>query len=272
MSTPKVAFITGAARGLGRAHALRLAAAGMDIVAVDVCGDIPGIPYPLATDADMAETITGVEATGRRALAVRADVRDSAAIDQAAKDAVAEFGRIDVVVANAGVFAAAHVWETSDEMWRTVLDINLTGAWHTARATVPHLLERGSGSIVFVASIAGIKGIENLGAYAASKHGVVGLMRTLALELAPTHIRVNAVCPSNVGTHILHNESTYKLFRPDGERDDASLREAFATVNKLPVPWIDADDVAAAVAWLASDEARFVTGIVLPVDAGALLH
>jgi (+)-trans-carveol dehydrogenase len=272
MSTGKVAFVTGAARGQGRAFALRLAAAGMDIVAVDLCEDIPGIPYPMATDADLDQAVAGVEAAGRRALAVRADVRDAAALDGAVDKAVAAFGGIDVVVANAGVFAAAHVWETSDEMWDAVLGINLTGAWRTAQATAPRLRERRAGSIVFVSSIAGVKGIEHLGAYAASKHGLVGLMRTLAVELAPDHIRVNAVCPSNVGTDILHNEATYELFRPGGERDEASLREAFTTVNKMPIPWIEPEDVSDAVAWLVSDEARYVTGVVLPVDAGALLH
>lgn len=271
MSRP-VAFITGAARGQGRAFATRLASAGMDIAVVDICADIAGVPYALATEADLAETVAGVEAAGGRALPLIADVRDPAAIEAAAAATVEHLGGIDVVVANAGVFAAAKVWETDPQMWRAVLEVNVSGAWHTARATVPHLRERGAGSVVFVSSIAGIKGIEHLGAYAASKHGVIGLMRTLAVELAPEHIRVNAVCPSNVGTDILHNESTYQLFRPEGERDEASLREAFATVNKIPIPWIEPDDVAEAVAWLVSDQARFVTGVVLPVDAGALLH
>ncbi len=272
MSERKVAFITGAARGQGRAFAERLAADGMDIVAVDICDDIGGVSYPLATPDDLALTEAAVKAAGRRVLTVRADVRESAAMKETAERAVAELGSIDVVVANAGVFAAAHAWDTSEEVWSAVIGSNLTGAWHTARATVPYMLEQGSGSLVFVSSIAGVKGIEHLGAYAASKHGVVGLMRTLAVELAPHHIRANAVCPSNVGTLILHNESMYRLFRPDGERDDESLREAFASVNKMPVPWIEPDDVAGAVAWLVSDEARFVTGAVLPVDAGALLH
>lgn len=268
----RVAFITGAARGQGRAHAMRLASAGMDIAAIDICADLPEVPYALATQQDLADTVAGIESLGRRVLPIRADVRDASAMDKAARDTVSTLGSIDVVIANAGIFAAAHTWETSTVTWQTVLDINLTGAWHTARATVPHLLRGERGSMVFVASIAGVKGIENLGAYAASKHGVVGLMRTLAIELAPHHIRVNAVCPTNVGTGIIHNESTYSLFLPDGERDDASLHDAFATVNKLPVPWIDAEDVADAVAWLVSDSARFVTGTVLPIDAGALLH
>ena len=157
-------------------------------------------------------------------------------------------------------------------MWEAVLGVNLTGAWNTARATVPLLLRQG-GAMVFVASIAGLKGIENLAAYAASKHGVIGLTRTLASELAPRGVRVNAVCPTNVGTDILHNEATYRLFAPgDNALNEQSLHRAFAGVNKIPVPWIDPDDVAEAVAWLLSDAARFVTGAALPVDAGALLH
>ena len=272
MSGSRVALITGAARGQGRAHALRLAAAGLDIAAIDLCSDLPEIPYPLATADDLAATVAAVEASGRRALGLRADVRDGPALEQAVAEAAGTLGGIDVVVANAGVFAAALAWETDPAVWETLLAVNLTGAWNTARAAVPYLLESGGGAMVFVASIAGLKGIEHLGAYAASKHGVIGLMRTLALELAPHRVRVNAVCPTNVGTGILHNEHTYSLFLPDGERDEASLREAFGAVNTIPVPWIEPEDVAAAVAWLVSDEARFVTGAVLPVDAGALLH
>ena len=268
----KVAFVTGAARGQGRAFALRLATAGMDVAVVDACRDVEGVPYPMATEGDLAQTVAQIERAGARALPVRADVRDAAALEAAADETVEAFGGIDVVVANAGVFAAAKSWETDPQVWQAVLGVNLTGAWQTARATVPRLRERGAGSLIFVSSIAGVKGIEHLGAYAASKHGVVGLMRTLAVELAPEGIRVNAVCPSNVGTDIIHNESTYQLFRPDGERDEEALREAFTTVNKIPIPWIEPEDVADAVAWLASDEARYVTGIVLPVDAGALLH
>ena len=268
----RVAFITGAARGQGRAFALKLAEAGMDIATVDICADIEGVAYDLATESDLAETVAGVEAAGGRALPLVADVRDPQAIDDAARRTAEELGGIDVVIANAGVFAAAKSWETDDAMYHAVIDVNLNGAWHTALSTVPWLRERGAGSLVFVSSIAGVKGIDHLSAYAASKHGVLGLMRTLAVELAPESIRVNAVCPSNVGTDILHNESMYQLFRPGGERDEASLREAFATVNKIPIPWVEPEDVAEAVAWLVSDQARFVTGVVLPVDAGALLH
>jgi SDR family mycofactocin-dependent oxidoreductase len=270
---PRVALITGAGRGQGRAHALRLARAGYDLILVDLCSDIPGIAYPLATPADLEETAAAVAAAGSRAVARRADVRQHEELAAAVAAGVDALGGLDAVVANAGVFAAAPAWDTSPQAWEAVLGVNLTGAWNTARVAVPLLLARGGGAMVFVASIAGLKGIANLGAYAASKHGVVGLMRTLAAELAPRGVRVNAVCPTNVGTDLLHNEPMYRLFVPDeARRDDETLRAAFATVNRLPVPWVEAEDVAAAVAWLLSDEARFVTGVALPVDAGAMLH
>jgi len=266
----RVALVTGAARGQGRAHVARLAADGADVIALDICADLPGVPYPLADRADLEATVAAV--SGVRARAVVADVRDGAALGAALDEAVAGFGRLDIVVCNAGVFAAAKAWETDPAMWETMLGVNLTGAWNTARAAVPHLLEQEAGTIVFTASIAALKGIDNLAAYAASKHGVVGLMRTLAIELAPHGIRVNAVCPTNVDTPIIHNDHTARLFVPDGDPNPADVEEALRSVNRMPVPWIDPGDVAAAVAWLVSDQARYVTGAVLPVDAGALLH
>ncbi len=266
----RVALVTGAARGQGRAHVARLAADGADVIALDICADLPGVPYPLADREELEATVAAV--TGVRALPVVADVRDQEALGGAIDEAVSKLGRLDIVVSNAGVFAAAKAWETDPAVWETMLAVNLTGAWHTARAAVPHLLEHDAGAIVFTASIAGLKGIDNLAAYAASKHGVVGLMRTLAIELAPHGIRVNAVCPTNVDTPIIHNDHTARLFIPDGEPDPEDLEAALRSVNRMPVPWIDPSDVAAAVAWLVSDEARYVTGAVVPVDAGALLH
>lgn len=269
---PKVALVTGAARGQGRAEACRLARDGYDLLLVDLCADIPGIPYPLARPEDLAETARLVADAGRRVEARRADVRDAAALETAVAEGAAALGGLDAVVANAGVFAAAPVAETDPGTWQAILDTNLGGAWNTARAALPLLLE-GGGAMVFVASIAGLKGIENLGAYAAAKHGVIGLMRTLAIEMAPRGVRVNAVCPTNVGTDLLHNEAIYRLFVPnDPHRDDAALRTAFQMVNRMPVPWIEPEDVAEAVSWLLSDAARFVTGTALAVDAGALLH
>jgi SDR family mycofactocin-dependent oxidoreductase len=270
---PRAALVTGAARGQGRAEALRLARDGYDLLLVDLCADIAGIPYPLARPEDLAETARLAARAGRRVEARRADVRDAAGLAAAVADGAGALGGLDAVVANAGVFAAAPVAETVSETWQALLDTNLSGAWNTARAALPILFERGAGAIVFVASIAGLKGIENLGAYAAAKHGVIGLMRTLAIEMAPRRIRVNAVCPTNVGTDLLHNEAMYRLFVPGDPRpDDDALRAAFQTVNRMPVPWIEPEDVAEAVAWLLSDAARFVTGTALAVDAGALLN
>lgn len=242
-------------------------------MAVDLCADIPEIPYPMATAADLAVTIDAIAAKGRRALALQADVRDPASLAQAVEAGTATLGGLDIVVANAGAFAAAKAWETPQGVWEALLAVNLTGAWNTARTTIPHLMARGSGAIVFVGSIAAVKGIDNLSAYAASKHGVIGLMRTLAIELAPYNIRVNAVCPTNVNTQILHNDAMYRLFAPDpAVRDEEGLQRAFSSINTMPVPWIEPEDVAEAVVWLTSQAARFVTGAVLPVDAGALLH
>jgi SDR family mycofactocin-dependent oxidoreductase len=269
----RVALVTGAGRGQGRAEALRLARVGYDLILVDLCADIPAIAYPMATAEDLEETAATAAAAGSRVVARRADVRQHEDLSAAVAAGVDALGGLDAVVANAGVFAAAPAWETTPEAWEAVLGVNLTGAWNTARVTVPLLLARGAGAMVFVASIAGLKGIENLGAYGASKHGVVGLMRALAADLAPRGVRVNAVCPTNVATPLLHHEEMYRLFSPedDGADQDGLLR-AFASVNKIPVPWVEAEDVAAAVAWLLSDDARFVTGAALPVDAGAMLH
>ena len=269
----KVALVTGAARGQGRAHALHLAEMGADLALVDVCSDVPGVPYPLASPEDLEATAAAAEALGRRVLAFRADVRDPSAMEAAASETAASLGGIDVVVANAGVFAAARAEDTPPETWEALLSVNLTGAWVTARTVIPHLRARGGGALVFIASVAALKGIEHLAAYGAAKHGVLGLMKSLAIELAPAGIRVNAVCPTNVDTTILHNPHTYALFAPEtADPHPERLAEAFESVNTMPVPWIAADDVAAAVGWLVSDAARFVTGIALPVDAGALLR
>ena len=269
----EVALITGAARGQGRAHALHLAELGADLALIDICADVPGVPYPLATPEDLEATAAAAAGLGNRVLTFRADVRDVDAMEAAAAEAAASLGGIDIVVANAGVFAAARAEDTAPEAWEALLSVNLTGAWVTARAAIPHLRARGGGAIVFIASVAALKGIEHLAAYGAAKHGVVGLTRTLAIELAPARIRVNAVCPTNVDTTILHNPHTYALFAPEtADPHPERLAEAFGSVNTMPVPWIAADDVAAAVGWLVSDAARFVTGIALPVDAGALLR
>jgi SDR family mycofactocin-dependent oxidoreductase len=269
----KVAFITGAARGQGRSHAVRLAREGADVIALDVAADIESVKriYPGATEADLAETVAQVEALDRRIVATKADVRDFDAVKAALDRGVAELGHVDVVCANAGIFLfgePAH--EVSEGDWRDVLDINLTGVWQTCKAAIPHLIEQGTGgSIVITSSTAGLKGTPYVAPYTASKHAVVGLMRTLALELAPHRVRVNTVHPTGVATPMILNEPTYRLLVPGVEhptRDQAAA--VFATTNALPVPWVEPEDVANAVLFLASDEARYVTGTELRVDAG----
>jgi (+)-trans-carveol dehydrogenase/(-)-trans-carveol dehydrogenase len=269
----KVAFITGAARGQGRSHAIRLAQEGADIIAVDICQDIPTIPYAGATEADLAETVKDIEALDRRIIAVKADVRDYPALKKADDDGVAELGRLDIVSANAGVGAGPHpAWEIDEATWQTMMDINLTGVWHTAKAAIPHLIAGKGGSIILTSSAAGLQAYENIVHYVSAKHGVVGLMRTLALELAPHSIRVNSVHPTQVDTPMIQNEPTWRLFRPDLESPTkADFAPASQTLNALPIPWVEPVDISNAVLFLASDEARYVTGVALPVDAGAII-
>ncbi|HEY3878667.1 MAG TPA: mycofactocin-coupled SDR family oxidoreductase [Trebonia sp.] len=270
----KVAFITGAARGQGRSHAIRLAQEGADIIAVDILEDVPGIPYAGATEADLAETVKQVEALDRRIVASKADVRDYAGLKKAVDDGVAQLGRLDIVSANAGIGTSPHKsWELDEDTWQTMIDINLTGVWHTAKAAIPHLIEGGNGgAIILTSSAAGLQAYENIAHYVSAKHGVVGLMRTLALELAPHMIRVNSIHPTQVDTPMIQNEATYRLFRPDLEhptKDD--FAPASQTVNALPIPWVEPVDISNAVLFLASDEGRYVTGVTLPVDAGTVI-
>jgi (+)-trans-carveol dehydrogenase len=267
----KVAFITGAARGQGRSHALRLAREGARIAAVDIAEPLPSVPYPGATAADLRQTIELVGQSGGQAIAIQADVRDSAAMDAAASSALAAFGRIDVVCANAGIVSGGASWRLSEQQWRDVIDVNLTGVWHTTKAVIPAMIEAGrGGSIIITSSIAGLRGSRNISHYAASKHGIVGLMRALANEVAPYGIRVNSVHPTTVATEMVLNEPTYRLFRPDVVKPTLEdTIPVFRSLNLLDVPWVEAIDVSNAVAWLASDEARYVTGVALPVDAGA---
>ncbi len=271
----KVAFITGAARGQGRIHAVRLAQEGADIIAVDLMGPVETVGYPLATQQDMDETVRLVEALDRRIIAGKADVRDSAALKAAVDDGVAQLGRLDIVLANAGIASFAPVDEMTDEMWDDMIDINLTGVFKTVRAAVPHLKAGGrGGAIVLTSSTAGIKGLANLAHYVAAKHGVVGLVKTLANELAPHMIRVNSVHPTSVDTMMIHNEQTYAAFRPDKAPSDVTrddVGEAFQSLNALPIQWVEPVDISNAILWLVSDDARYVTGVQLPIDAGSVI-
>jgi (+)-trans-carveol dehydrogenase len=269
----KVAFITGAARGQGRSHAITLAGEGADIIAVDICAQIGSVPYPMATPEDLAQTVKEVEALDRRIVATDVDVRDYDALKQALDDGVAQLGRLDIVSANAGIVSYGRVEELPEQTWRDVIDVNLTGEWHAAKAAIPHLRAGGhGGSIILTSSDAGLKALQNLAHYVAAKHGVIGLMRTLALELAADFIRVNALAPTSVNTPMIMNEPTYRVFRPDLQNPTAEDMTGPATaLNVLPIPWVEPVDISNAVLWLASDEARYVTGITLPVDAGATI-
>ena len=267
----KVAFITGAARGQGRSHAVTLAREGADIIAVDLCAQTGSVPYPMATPEDLAQTVKEVEAAGRRIVATVADVRDYDALKQALDDGVAQFGRLDIVSANAGILSYGRSEELPEQTWRDVIDVNLTGEWHAAKAAIPHLRagDRG-GSIILSSSDLGLRAFPNLAHYVAAKHGVIGLMRTL--ELAPDFIRVNALAPTSVNTPMIMNEPTYRVFRPDLENPTAAdMTEPGRALNTLPIPWVEPADVSDAVLWLASDESRYVTGITLPVDAGMVI-
>lgn len=270
----KVALVTGAARGQGRSHAVRLAEEGADIIAVDAVQQIDLVPYPLPGPEDLAETANLVEKHGRRVIARPVDVRDQAGLDAVVAEGVSELGPIDIVVANAGVSQVGiPVWEMSEEQWRTVVDINLTGVWHTAKAALPSMMEsdRG-GSVVITASSTSIKARANLGAYVTAKHALTGLMRTMAVELAPHRIRVNTVNPTAVPTDMLLSDRVFRLFRPDlDEPKIDDVVDGFRSLNALPVPWVEPIDISNAVLWLASDEARYVTGIILPVDAGSVI-
>jgi SDR family mycofactocin-dependent oxidoreductase len=270
----KVAFITGAARGQGRSHAIRLAQEGADIIAVDLAAQVDSVPYPMATPEDLAQTVKEVEALDRRIVATQADVRDYGALKAALDDGVAQLGRLDIVSANAGIFSFGRLEELPEQTWQDMIDVNLTGVWHAAKAAIPHLRAGGrGGSIILTSSTAGLKALQNTGHYVAAKHGVVGLMRTLALELAPDMIRVNTVNPTSVNTDMLHNAALYALFAPDLDDKDRTkerLVERFQALNALPIPWVEPVDISNAVLWLASDESRYVTGVTLPVDAGQL--
>lgn len=269
----KVALVTGAARGQGRSHAIRLAEEGADIIAIDICQKLTTTPYHGATDEDLAETVRHIEKLDRRAHSVVADVRSLKELESAVADGIAELGRLDAVVANAGIFSNAPVHELTEEQWDEMIAINLTGVWKTIRATVPHLIEQGQGgSITLISSTGGSQGFPNFAHYVAAKHGVIGLARTTANELGAQSIRCNAIQPTSVLTDMIDNENMYRLFRPDLENpthDD--FKDACQTgMNVLPTPWIEPIDISNAVVWLASDAARYVTGIALPIDAGAI--
>ncbi len=269
----KVAFITGAARSQGRSHAIRLAQEGADIIAVDIAGPIGSVSaYPGATEQDLAETVKEVEALDRRIVAHKADVRNSRALQEALDDGVAQLGKLDIVCANAGIYQMHPALELEDGDWQETIDINLTGVWNTVKVALPHLVANKGGSIILTSSVAGLKGLANSVHYNAAKHGVVGIMRTIGNEFAAHGIRVNSVHPTAVNTIMIQNKQVWGLFdpaNPDPSRESAET--AFKTINALDVGWVEPVDISNAILFLASDEARYITGVTLPVDAGAMI-
>ncbi|MDV3128750.1 mycofactocin-coupled SDR family oxidoreductase [Mycobacterium sp. 21AC1] len=271
----KVAFITGAARGQGRSHALRLAQEGADIIAVDVCRRISSnADIPAATPEDLVETADLVKGLNRRIVTAEVDVRDFDAVKAAVDSGVEQLGRLDIIVANAGIGNGGETLDkTSEQDWDDMIGVNLSGVWKTVKASVPHLLSGGhGGSIILTSSVGGLKAYPHTGHYIAAKHGVVGLMRTFAVELGQHSIRVNSVHPTNVNTPLFMNEGTMKLFRPDLESpgpDDMAV--VAQMMHVLPIGWVEPVDISNAVLFLASDEARYVTGLPLTVDAGSML-
>jgi (+)-trans-carveol dehydrogenase len=268
----KVAFITGAARGQGRSHAVRLAQEGADIIAVDICRAVVDYnPIPPSTPEDLAETADLVKALDRRIVTAEVDVRDFDALKAAVDSGVEQLGRLDIIVANAGIGTPGVPLHEMDEThWQDMQDVNLSGVWKSVKSGVPHL--RKGGSIILTGSVGALKAYPRIGHYVAAKHGVVGLMRSFAVELGPKSIRVNSVHPTHVNSPMLMNESAYHTFRPDlenpGPDDLAPICQMF---HVMPVPWVQPEDISNAVLFFASDESRYITGVALPVDCGSCL-
>lgn len=269
----QVAVVTGAARGQGRSHALALAAQGASIIALDSCSPIATVPYPLPSKADLTETAEAVEALGGQVIYGVVDVRDLAGMEEFVADAVAGLGRLDIVCANAGISTPAPTLQMTEEMWQTTIDINLTGAWKTCRATVPHIVAGGRGGAVIITSSAATTMISgNIAHYTAAKHGLIGFMRVLAKELAPHRIRVNTLHPTGVRTPMIFNEPMYRLFRPDLDNPGQEDFESSArTHHALGVSSVEPEDVSSAVIYLASAAGRYVTGTTFMLDAGGTL-
>ncbi|WP_145011689.1 mycofactocin-coupled SDR family oxidoreductase [Mycobacterium marseillense] len=269
----KVAFITGAARGQGRSHAVALAAEGADIIASDLAGPVATAPYPMATEDDLAETVRLIEGLGRKCIAAKVDVRDLPGLIELAERGMHDFGRIDIVLGNAGISNPAPTLEMTSETWSEMIDINLTGVFNTVRAAAPHIVAgaRG-GSIVLTSSLATFDTSPTLSHYTAAKAGVVGLMQVLAKELAPHSVRVNTVHPGTIATAMVMNDSTYRVFRPDLARPAfEDFIEATKTFNALPVSILEPADVTNAILYLISDAGRYITGTQHLIDAGAAL-
>ncbi|MDH6292432.1 mycofactocin-coupled SDR family oxidoreductase [Rhodococcus opacus] len=267
----KVVLITGGARGQGRSHAVTLAEEGADIVVTDICEPVPEVlPYQTATSDDLDETVRLVTKLDRRCIGLKADARDSEQMQAVVDQVISEFGRIDVLSVNHGVALNLPWDKQTDAMWDTVVESNLSAPWRAVRPVIPHMITNGGGSIVFTASTAAMTTYPSLSAYSAAKTGVLGLMRSLATELAQHWIRVNAILPGNTATPMLHNQAVIDMFTggPGGTLDDMEFPSQATML--LPIPWLQPEDLSKALLFLASDDARYITGVALPVDGGTL--
>jgi SDR family mycofactocin-dependent oxidoreductase len=265
----KVAFITGGARGMGRSHALTLAKEGADIVITDLAANVDSVPYDLASQDDLERTAADVEALDRRVIAEKADVRDQAQLDAVVARATQELGGIDICIANAGIWSLAPYWEMDEHKWQDMIDINLSGVWRTAKAVTPGMIERGGGAIVMISSVNGLEPGADFAHYVSAKHGVIGLMRSVAFEGGPHNIRCNAICPGVIDTPINDWQGAYDLMAggPGGTRDDRAQGASHWSILRgravLPT-----SAVSNAIVWLVSDTGADVTGVVLPIDGG----
>jgi len=265
----KVALITGGARGQGRSHAVTFAREGADIVTCDLVSQVATVPYPMSVPDDLNETVKLVEEQDRRCVAMQADVRDTAQLQAVVDRGIAEFGKIDILIANAGIVAPVPLPDITDDDWSDMIDIDLTGVFKSVRAVAPHMIERRSGRIIATASIVGRIGASGLAHYAAAKWGVIGLVKSAALEFGPYGVTVNAVCPTNVDTPMIQNPAMYALFAPgvhNPTRDDVT--PGFSSLNALPVPWVQVQDISEGMLYLAAESGRYVTGETLTIAAG----
>jgi SDR family mycofactocin-dependent oxidoreductase len=265
----KTALITGGARGQGRSHAVTFAREGADIITCDVVSQVATVPYPMSVPDDLDETVKLVEERDRRCVAMQADVRDTAQLKAVVERGIAEFGKIDILVANAGIVAPVPLLDITDDAWSDMIDIDLTGVFKSIRAVAPHMIERRSGRIIATASIVGRIGASGLSHYAAAKWGVIGLVKSAALEFGPYGVTVNAVCPTNVDTPMIQNPAMYALFAPGVQnptRDDVT--PGFSSLNALPIPWVEVRDISEGMLYLAAESGRYITGETLTIAAG----
>jgi SDR family mycofactocin-dependent oxidoreductase len=269
----KVAFITGVARGQGRSHALTLAREGAAIIGLDLCGKPSTTAYPGTSEEDLQETARQVKELGGQIFVDVADTRDYAQVKSIFDRGIEQFGRIDIVVPNAGICSGAKTWEIDPADWREMVDINLNGVFHTVKAAIPTMIAQNEGgSIVFIGSTEALKGAENISSYAAAKHGVTGLMTSLARELGRYNIRVNSVNPTCVDTDMINNDFVYGLFRPDLDKPTREdVIDTFAGTHILPVPWMQPQDVSNAILYLVTEPGRYITATALVIDAGFIV-